>query len=113
MYLLEQIIIIQNAHKILSGYNCYGTTRINSTIGRKVEHIKVAGGTADAHSKCSTCGWVIEDAAKHSFTDWKVTKAPTCTAKGEETRTCSCGYKETKEVDALGHNLVATDASDL
>jgi len=38
---MEQIIIIQNAHKILSGYNCYGTTRINSTIGRKVEHIKV------------------------------------------------------------------------
>ncbi|MDY4078489.1 MAG: hypothetical protein SOY42_06850 [Clostridium sp.] len=38
---MEQIIIIQNAHKILSGYNCYGITRINSTIGRRVEHIKV------------------------------------------------------------------------
>ena len=38
---MEQIIIIQNAHKILSGYNCYGTTRINSTIGKRVEHIKV------------------------------------------------------------------------
>lgn len=81
--------------------------------GYEVEHIKVAGGTADAHSKCSTCGWVIEDGAKHSFSDWTVTKAPTCTAKGEETRTCTCGYKETREVVALGHNLVATDASDL
>ena len=38
---MEQIIIIQNAHKILSGYNCYGVTRINSTIGKRVEHIKV------------------------------------------------------------------------
>ena len=38
---MEQIIIIQNAHNILSGYNCYGVTRINSTIGKRVEHIKV------------------------------------------------------------------------
>lgn len=38
---MEQIMIIQNAHKILSGYNCYGITRINSTIGKRVEHIKV------------------------------------------------------------------------
>ena len=81
--------------------------------GYKVEHIAVAGGTAAIHSKCKTCGWVIEDGAKHSFSEWKVTKAPTCTVKGEEIRTCSCGYKETREVDALGHNLVATDASDL
>lgn len=81
--------------------------------GYEVKHIAVAGGTAAVHSKCKTCGWVIEDGAKHSFSEWKVTKAPTCTVKGEEIRTCSCGYKETREVDALGHNLVATDASDL
>ena len=42
----------------------------------------------------------------HSWSEGKVTKEATCTDKGEMTRTCkSCGEKETKKIDALGHKL--------
>jgi hypothetical protein len=50
-------------------------------------------------------GKVIE-ATGHTFGDWNLTKAPTCTDKGEETRTCECGEKETRDVEALGHKHV-------
>ena len=40
----------------------------------------------------------------HSWSGWNQSKAPTCTANGEEVRTCSCGAKETRPVNALGHN---------
>ena len=40
----------------------------------------------------------------HEFGEWKQTTAPTCTDKGEETRECSCGEKETREVAAAGHD---------
>ena len=39
----------------------------------------------------------------HVFGDWQVTIRPTCTEKGEETRTCACGETETRDVDPLGH----------
>ena len=39
----------------------------------------------------------------HAFSDWSVTKAPTCTADGVETRTCNCGLLETRSVAAQGH----------
>ena len=42
-------------------------------------------------------------ATGHTFGDWTVTTAPTCTEKGVETRTCACSESETREVDALGH----------
>ena len=36
--------------------------------------------------------------------EWTETTAPTCTKAGVETRACaSCGYDETRPVDALGH----------
>ncbi len=38
---------------------------------------------------------------------WTQTKAPTCEAAGEETRTCACGHEETREVAQLEHT--ATD----
>lgn len=41
---------------------------------------------------------------KHSYGEWKQTKAPTCTEKGEEERVCECGEKQTKSVNALGHD---------
>ena len=40
---------------------------------------------------------------EHSFGEWTVTTAPTCTEKGIETRTCACGETETREIAALGH----------
>ena len=44
----------------------------------------------------------------HEWGEWVVTTDPTCTAKGEETRTCGkCSNTETREVAALGHNYGA------
>ena len=41
----------------------------------------------------------------HTFDDWNTTAAPTCTEKGEEERVCSvCEYKETRDIEALGHD---------
>ena len=37
---------------------------------------------------------------------WSQSKAPTCTAAGEEKRSCSkCGHSETKAISALGHSF--------
>ena len=64
---------------------------------------------------CSTCGNsyvdAYVDALGHDWSDWTVTTAPTCTEKGVETRTCSrCKETETREVAALGHDLIHHDA---
>ncbi len=41
----------------------------------------------------------------HDWGEWTVTTEPTCTEKGEETRTCKlCGKTETREIEALGHD---------
>jgi len=39
----------------------------------------------------------------HSFGDWVLTRAATCTGKGEETRTCACGETETRNIDKTEH----------
>ncbi len=42
----------------------------------------------------------------HTLTVWAVTKEPTCTESGTETRTCTlCTYEESKTIDPLGHSL--------
>ncbi len=63
--------------------------------------------------KCSECGSsykdTYKDATGHSFGKWTTTTEPTCTAKGVETRTCSeCKKAETRDVNALGHDYVAS-----
>ena len=40
----------------------------------------------------------------HSWGDWAVTKAATCTEAGEETRTCACGEKEIKTIKETEHS---------
>ena len=45
-----------------------------------------------------------ESEHKHSYGEWKQTKAPTCTEKGEEEQVCECGEKKTRSVAALGHD---------
>ncbi len=46
----------------------------------------------------------------HDFGEWVEVVAPTCTERGEERRTCSCGHTESREVDALGHSEVTDPA---
>ena len=43
---------------------------------------------------------------EHDFGEWTVTVPATCTAMGEEQRTCACGKTETRTVAALGHDYV-------
>ena len=38
----------------------------------------------------------------HIYGEWSVTTAATCGTKGEETRVCSCGASETREIAATG-----------
>ena len=40
---------------------------------------------------------------EHVYGEWQVSIRPTCTEKGEETRTCECGASETRDVEPLGH----------
>lgn len=60
---------------------------------------------------CSVCGEVIVeqqviDALGHDFTEWSVTKAPTCTETGDKVRMCKrggCNETEKGIVEATGH----------
>lgn len=57
---------------------------------------------------CKDCGVTLVDqdipALGHDFGEWTVTKAPTCTAEGSQTRTCArCGAAETRVVPPTGH----------
>lgn len=45
-----------------------------------------------------------KDEHTHTFGEWSVSKAATCTAKGEEKRTCECGESETREIEATGEH---------
>ncbi|MGN1307354.1 MAG: S-layer homology domain-containing protein, partial [Faecousia sp.] len=62
--------------------------------------------------RCSTCNTVLVAqktvaALGHDYGAWTQTKAPTCTEKGEEKRTCSrCDAFETREIAAHGHTEV-------
>ena len=44
-----------------------------------------------------------EECEEHDFSDWSITPA-TCTEAGKKKRTCNtCGKRESKKIDALGH----------
>ena len=41
----------------------------------------------------------------HAWSEWALTTAPTCTEKGEESRSCACGEVEKQAVEATGHSF--------
>ncbi len=51
---------------------------------------------------CEATNEVITPKFGHSWTEWTITKAPTATEEGENTRTCLRGCKETVSIPALG-----------
>ena len=65
-----------------------------------------------AHETCSRCDYTTKveiDKLGHNWGAWTVTKAASCTKKGEEARTCQrdgCAGKETRAIEALGHTEV-------
>lgn len=59
--------------------------------GQKYAYCKYGCGTKDVQTI-------------HYYGDWKVTKEPTCYAKGEKQRVCvNCGYVETAEIKTIPH----------
>ena len=66
---------------------------------------------------CSICNTITVkqteiSATGHNFNDWTVLLAATCTEVGSEERTCDCGEKETRQIEALGHTEVVDNAVD-
>ena len=57
----------------------------------------------------------VESNHKHKYGDWVVVTPATCEAKGLQERVCECGDKQSKEIDALGHDwddgVVTTQAT--
>ena len=60
-------------------------------------------------TKCSVCGEILVaqeviPAKGHTWGEWELTTAATCTQAGVETRTCSvCQASETRSITATGH----------
>ncbi len=62
--------------------------------------------TGTKTTTCSRCDYEkVETIAvkPHSYGAWKQTIAPSCEAKGVETRECACGKTQTRDVAATGH----------
>ena len=58
------------------------------------------------HWHAATCGHEVTDSkAAHTFGDWTITKAATCTEEGTKTGTCKVCKKEvTEKIPAKGHS---------
>ena len=75
--------------------------------GAKAATCTAEGYTGDTY--CKDCGEKLAEGSiiaktSHSFSGWSVTKAPTCTAVGQETRSCTvCGAKESRELATVDH----------
>lgn len=58
---------------------------------------------------CSVCDEVLVaqekvDPLGHAWSEWTVSKEPTCTETGKEAQTCNrCGAQQIRDVDAIGH----------
>lgn len=64
---------------------------------------------ADGSGKTAVCSVTVKDNHKHSYSA-KVTKAPTCTATGVRTYTCSCGASYTEQIEKTAHKAVTDSA---
>ena len=79
-------------------------------VGEKPATCTEAGHTAGV--QCSRCGAIESGVTEipalgHSYGNWTQTKAPTCTAKGTETGRCTrCNAAQTRDVAALGHDII-------
>ncbi|MGN1193932.1 MAG: InlB B-repeat-containing protein, partial [Acutalibacteraceae bacterium] len=90
----------------------------NHTGGTEVKNAKSPicgedGYTGDTCCKgCSAVlskGEVIPATGTHSFGEWEQSKAPTCTAEGEEIRICTvCGIIENRTLDRLAHSYTSS-----
>ena len=49
-----------------------------------------------------------EEPHEHTFGEWQVVTAATCTEEGQEQRLCECGEAEIRTIAATGHNYIET-----
>ena len=121
---LVQTIMVKDANGdesrvFIDGYITTAKDVVNAEVGREITVTGLASydntftlsdGTAVApririrDRADVVCGDKVEHT--HSFGEWTVTKAATCTEPGEQTRTCECGYSETQVIPATGHDYV-------
>ena len=77
----------------------------------EVQNAKTATCTEDGYTGdtvCTDCGVTVTTgtvigATGHTWSDWSVTTAATCTTEGSKTRSCACGEIETETIAATGH----------
>ena len=121
---LVQTIMVKDANGdesrvFIDGYITTAKDVVNAEVGREItatglssydNTFTLSDGTAVApririrDRADVVCGDKVEHT--HSFGEWTVTKAATCTEPGEQTRTCECGYSETQVIPATGHDYV-------
>ena len=90
--------------------DCKDSIAHKEAIDARVEPDCLNGGLEEG-KHCSVCGTVILEQAVleplgHDFTEWSVTKAPTCTETGDKVRMCKrggCNETEKGIVEATGH----------
>lgn len=70
--------------------------KISVSVGEAID-----GNDTDVTSFVKTSGTTLKCA--HGNTEWKVTKAATCTEKGTKTGTCPCGYVTTDTIPKTEH----------
>ena len=93
------------------GYRAFGYYEDESTYEeKKVENFTIYGYTgtaAETYANKNGFAFIaLDEEHTHTYSDWVVTTEPTCTAEGEETRTCSvCGATETRPVEKKAHDL--------
>lgn len=58
-----------------------------------------------ANAKVSVSANGLKITCAHGNANWVVTKKPSCTLKGVETRTCSCGNVSNRDIAATGHKF--------
>ena len=77
-----------------------------SACGDKYTEVIPAAGHSFDNGKCTVCG-IADPNCDHSYTS-KITTAPTCTAEGVETFTCSkCGNSYNVILGAKGHSYTS------
>ena len=106
----------------LFAFTACGTDNIGVCKHNNIVNIEMVEPTCEfkgltTGKRCADCGEIIIEqepipALGHNFSDYKITKEPTCTINGNKERTCSrCGYIEKTIIGVSGHkygNFVTT-----
>ena len=82
---------------------CGDTADISSYLTDDSDVVPITDAASDNTAENTAVTTVPVTECPHAFGEWTVSKAATCTEKGEEKRTCTCGAQETRELAAVAH----------